>query len=65
MVFIKYRSKNKVFNDLIINDSVTADFMKRIPSVYTHSMKTIYLSLSADQVVAEGTIFKKFSVSKV
>ena len=31
--------------------------MKKIPSVYIHSMKTIYLSLSAK--LAEGTIFKK------
>ena len=25
--------------------SATADFMKKVPSVYTHSMKTIYLSI--------------------
>ena len=25
----------------------TADYVKKVPSVYTHSMKTIYLSLSA------------------
>ena len=35
----------------------TADFMKKVPSVYTPSMKTIYLSLSAQ--VAEETIFKR------
>ena len=39
-----------------------ADFMKIVPSVYTHSMKTIYLSLSAH--VAEGTIFRKSPVTR-
>ena len=36
--------------------------MKKVPSVYTHSMKTIYLSLSAQ--VAEGTIFGKPPLSE-
>jgi len=40
----------------------TADFMKKVPSVYTNSMKTIYLSLSAQ--VAEWTIFRKSPVLK-
>ena len=38
----------------------TADFMKKVPSVYTHAMETIYLSLSAQ--VAEGTVFRKLPV---
>ena len=38
----------------------TADFMKKVPSVYTHSMGTIHLSLSA--LVAEGTVFRKCQV---
>ena len=36
----------------------TADFMKKNPSVYTHLMKTIYLSL-----VAKGTFCLKSAVS--
>ena len=34
----------------------TAAFMKKVPSVYTHSMKTIFLSLRVQ--VAEVTLFK-------
>ena len=40
----------------------TADFMKKVPVVCTPSMKTIYLSLSAQ--VAEGTIFRKSPVCR-
>ena len=42
--------------------SYTADIMNKVPSVYTHSMESIYLSLSAQ--VAEGTVFRKLLVSK-
>ena len=35
----------------------TADFIKRVLSVYTHSMTTIYLSQSAQ--VAKSTFFMK------
>ena len=38
----------------------TADFMKKVPSVYTHLMETIYLSMSTQ--VAEGTAFRKLPV---
>ena len=38
----------------------TADFLKKILSVYTHAMKTIYLSLSAQ--VAISTFFMKSPV---
>ena len=40
----------------------TADFMKKVPGVYTHSMETIYLS-PRDQV-AGGTYFRKSPVLK-
>ena len=36
--------------------------MKKVPSVYTHSMKTIHLLLSAQ--VAEGTFFRKSPVNQ-
>ena len=35
----------------------TADFIKKVLSVYTHSMATIYLSLGAQ--VAKSTFFMK------
>ena len=35
----------------------TADFIKKVLSVYTHSMQTIYLSPSAQ--VAKSTLFMK------
>ena len=38
----------------------TADFIKKVLSVYTHSMTTIYLSLSAQ--VAKSTFFMKSPV---
>ena len=38
----------------------TADFIKKVLSVYTHAMKTIYLSLSAQ--VAISTFFMKSPV---
>ena len=38
------------------------DFMKKVSPVYTHSMKTIYLSLNAQ--VGEGTFFRKSPVLK-
>ena len=34
--------------------------MKKVPSVYTHLMETIYLSMSTQ--VAEGTAFRKLPV---
>ena len=40
--------------------SITADFIKKVLSVYTHSMTTIYLSLSAQ--VARSTFFMKSPV---
>ena len=40
-----------------ISIAATADFMKMVTSVYTHTMKTIELSLRA--YVAEGTILRK------
>ena len=40
----------------------TADFIKKVLSVYTHSMKTIYLSLS-DQV-AKSTFLMKSTVEQ-
>ena len=39
----------------------TADFIKKVLSVYTHSMATIYLSLSAQ--VAKSTFFMKPPIS--
>ena len=46
-----------------VNIVSIANFMKKVPSVYTHySMTTIYLFLSAQ--VAEGTIFRKSPVSR-
>ena len=39
----------------------TADFIKQVFSVYTHSMTTIYLSLSAQAAIS--TFFKKSPVS--
>ena len=43
--------------------TLTADFIKKVLSVYTHSMTTIYLSLSAQ--VAKSTSFMKFPVCKI
>ena len=43
-----------------MNHLNTGDF--KVPSVYTHSMTTIYLSLSAQ--VAEGTICRKSPVPR-
>ena len=40
----------------------TADFIKKVLSVYTHSMTTIYLSLSTQ--VATSTFFMKSPVLK-
>ena len=40
----------------------TADFIKKVLSVYTHSMATIYLSLSAQ--VAKSTFFMKPPILK-
>ena len=42
------------------NFSATADFMKKVPGVYTHSVETIHLSLNAQ--VAVGTFFRKSPV---
>ena len=42
--------------------SNTADFIKKVLSVYTHSKTTIYLSLSAQ--VVKGTFFMKSPVVK-
>ena len=39
----------------------TADFLKNVPPVYTHSMTTIYLSVSAQ--VGKGTILRKSPVA--
>ena len=44
------------------NRASTADFIKKVLSVYTHSMTTIYLSLSAQ--VAKSTFFMKSPVVK-
>ena len=44
-------------------DLGTADFMKNFPSVYTHSIETIYLFLSAQE--AEGTVFRKSPESEL
>ena len=38
-------------------NETTADFMKKVPGVDTHSMETIYLSLSVQ--VSERTVFRK------
>ena len=40
----------------------TADFIKKVLSVYTHSVTTIYLSLSAQ--VAKSTFFMKSPVAE-
>ena len=40
----------------------TADFIKKVLSVYTHSLTTIYLSLSAR--VAKSTFFIQSPVAK-
>ena len=40
--------------------TTTADFIKNVLSVYSHSMTTIYLSLSAQ--VAKSTYFMKYPV---
>ena len=40
----------------------TADFIKKVISVYTHSMETIYLSLSVQ--VAKSTFFMKCPVCR-
>ena len=60
MSFIVYKGKYILRRH---TDAHTADFMKKVPTVYTHSMKTIYLSLSAQ--VAEGTFFMKSPVLKL
>ena len=44
----------------LYTDTHTADFIKKVLGVYTHSVETIYLSLSAQ--VAVGTFFMKSSV---
>ena len=41
----------------------TADFIKKVPLVYTYSMKTIYLSLIKQ--VAEGTILRYIYVTSI
>ena len=46
----------------ILPTRYTADFIKKVLSLYTHSMTTIYLSLSAQ--VAKSTFFMKSSVAK-
>ena len=43
-----------------VTDAYTDDFTKKVFSVYTHSMTTIYLSLSVQ--VAKNTFFMKFLV---
>ena len=45
----------------VINNLDAAYFIKKVLSVYTHSMTTIYLSLSAQ--VAKSTFFMKSPVS--
>ena len=46
-------------------NAATADFMKKVPSVYTHSMTTIYIYyIYPSAQVAEGTIFRKSPVAK-
>ena len=47
-------ARNKLFTYLY-----TAGFMKTVPSVYTISINTIYLSLSTQ--VAEGAVFRKYT----
>ena len=47
---------------IIVPNNATADFIKKVPGLYTHSMETIYLSLSTQ--VALGTFFRKFPVAK-
>ena len=55
LCFAEIRQKKTVLTVHIeIESFKTADFMKKVPSVYTHSLKTIYLSLSAQ--VAEAKI---------
>ena len=58
-VFLREDSvSNRIFSFIFfLLVSYTADFMKKVPSVYTPSVKTIYISLSAQ--VAEGIIFRK------
>ena len=46
---------------LALEEEGTADFIKKVLSVYTHSMTTIYLSLSAQ--VARITFFMKSPVA--
>ena len=41
----------------------TAGFMKTVPSLYTLSVKSIYLSQSTQ--VAEGIIFRIYTVAKI
>ena len=43
-----------------VPEAGTADFIKKVLSVYTHSMTTIYLSLGTQ--VAKSTFFMKFPV---
>ena len=60
-VFQKRNAKLKcLFAFFIILQGSTTDFMKKVPSVYTHSMKTIYLFLSAQ--VAEKTIYHMMQI---
>ena len=49
---------NKV--SILIFMFVTAGFIKKVPSVYTLLMNTIYQSHSTQ--VAEGTVFRKHTV---
>ena len=53
--------KKKIFlancGTVILFIGPSADFLKKVPGVFTHSMETIYLSMSAH--VAEGTFFQE------
>ena len=65
MRIINYRSggnSKSTFYEEDIDTKVysTADFIKKVLSVYTHSMATIYLSLSSQ--VAKSTFFMKSPV---
>jgi len=61
-IFVSFSGSVIVFSGLVIDtaDSYTADFIKKVLSVYTNSMTTIYLSLSAQ--VAKSTFFMKSPV---
>ena len=56
-----YKDFKSFFFSIFSIHTCTADFKKRVLSVYTHSMKTIYRSLSAQ--VARSTFFMKSPVS--